>query len=76
MQSIYLSNVNQFGYKGLGPSKALEGRIENPNLADVQRKEDGRVGKDAGVDEHVNAAKKEKRNHGRKRAFVVRRVSF
>jgi len=44
LQSIYLPNVNQFGYKGLGPSKALEGRKENSNLADVQGREDGRAG--------------------------------
>lgn len=62
MQSIYLSNVNQFGYKGLGPNKALEGRKENSNLADVQRREDGRAGEDAGVDEQLKAAKKGKRN--------------
>lgn len=59
MQSIYLSNVNQFSYKGLGPSKALEGRKENSNLADVQRGEDGRAGEDAEVDEQLNAAKRE-----------------
>lgn len=63
MQSIYLSNVNQFGCKGLGPSKALEGRKENSNPADVQRREDGRAGEDAPVDEQLNAAKKGKRNH-------------
>jgi len=79
LQSIYLSNVNQFGYKGLGPSKALEGRKENSNVADVQRREDGRAGEDAGVDEQLNAAKKKKKEaepHWRKRVSLVRRVSF
>lgn len=76
MQSIYLSNVNQFGYKGLGPSKALEGRKENSSLADVQRREDGRAGEDAGVDEQLNAAKKGKRNRMGERVSLVRRVSF
>lgn len=76
MQSIYLSNVNQFGYKGLGPSKALEKRKENSNQADVQRREDGRAGEDAGVDEQLNVAEKGKRNCMGERMSLVRRVSF
>lgn len=70
MQSIYLSNVNQFGYKGLGPSKALGwggwgafGEVKTQTSADVQRREDGKAGENAAGDERLNAAKKKgKRN--------------